>query len=291
MKRYALVLISLLVIAALVLGGCAPAGEATDAAEPPASEGEGYPAEATEPEAPAEEPAAESPYPAPVEGVITVGTDATFPPFEIVDEETQELTGFDIELMRAIAEINGWEIEFANQPFDPMMAALALCQYDMAIAAITITPERQEEMLFSDPYINAGQIVVVQQSDNEIQGRDDLPGKTVGAQLGTTGAIEAQAIEGVTFRPYDTYDLAFLDLANGQVDAVIADYPLALDFVGQFPNQLKVVGEPFTDENYGIAICNNRQDLVEPVNQALQTLRDNGTIAELEEEWLVRGGE
>lgn len=288
MKRYALFLISLLVIVGLLLGACAPAAETPDTPEPPAApEGEGYPVEGTEPL----EPAGESPYPAPPEGVITVGTDATFPPFEIVDEETQELTGFDIELMRAIAEVNGWEIEFANQPFDPMMAALALCQYDMAIAAITITPERQAEMLFSDPYINAGQIVVVQQSDNEIQGPDDLPGTTVGAQLGTTGAIEAQNIEGVTFRPYDTYDLAFLDLANGQVDAVIADYPLALDFVGQFPEQLKVVGEPFTEENYGIGICNSRQDLVEPVNQALQTLKENGTIAALEEEWLVRQGQ
>ena len=282
-KRYALFLISLLLISGLLLGACAPAAETPAATEPP-QPGEGYPAEETEPEA-------ESPYPAPVEGVITVGTDATFPPFEIVDEATLELTGFDIELMRAIAELNGWEIEFANQPFDPMLAALSLCQYDMAIAAITITPERQAEMLFSDPYINAGQIVVVQQADTNIQGLDDLPGTTVGAQLGTTGAIEAQNIDGVTFRPYDTYDLAFLDLANGQVDAVIADYPLALDFVGQFPDQLKVVGEPFTDENYGIAICNNRQDLVEPVNQALQTLQENGTIEALEQEWLVRQGQ
>jgi len=287
-KRYALFLVSLLIIAGVLLAACSPAAETPAATEPPAAEteGQGYPAAETQPAS-----GGESPYPAPEGGVITVGTDATFPPFEIVDEETQELTGFDIELMRAIAEVNGWEIEFANQPFDPMLAALSLCQYDMAIAAITITPEREAEMLFSNPYINAGQIVVVQQSNEEIQGPDDLPDTTVGAQLGTTGAIEAQAIEGVTFRPYDTYDLAFLDLVNGQVDAVIADYPLALDFVGQFPDDLKVVGEPFTEENYGVAICNDREDLVEPVNQALQTLRDNGTIEQLEQEWLVRQGQ
>ena len=113
MKRYALFLVSLLIISGLLLSACAPAAETPAATEPPQT-GEGYPADTAVIE---EE---ESPYPAPVEGVITVGTDATFPPFEIVDEETRELTGFDIELMRAIAEVTGWEIEFANQPFDSL---------------------------------------------------------------------------------------------------------------------------------------------------------------------------
>jgi len=82
---------------------------------------------------------------------VTVATDATFPPFETVDEATKELTGFDVELMNAIAEKAGMEIEWVNTPFDSVVAGVSECQYDMAIAAITITEERQATMLFSDP--------------------------------------------------------------------------------------------------------------------------------------------
>ena len=151
---------------------------------------------------------------------ITVATDATFPPFETVDEETKELTGFDVELMNAIVEKAGIEIEWVNTPFDSVIAGVSECQYDMAIAAITITEDRMASMLFSDPYVDAGQIVVVRKDEADIAGKDDLTGKVVAAQLGTTGEIEAQAIEGVEYKPYDTYDLAMLDLINGQVDAV-----------------------------------------------------------------------
>ncbi|NPV56814.1 MAG: basic amino acid ABC transporter substrate-binding protein [Anaerolineae bacterium] len=218
---------------------------------------------------------------------IKVATDATFPPFEIVDEATKELTGFDVELMNAIAAEAGFEVEWVNIGFDPMLAGLAECQYDAAIAAITITPERQEVMLFSDPYINAGQIVTIKSDNAAISGKDDLAGKTVGAQLGTTGAIEAEAIEGVTLKTYDSYDLAFLDLANGQIDAVIADYPTALGFVGQSPDQIKVVGEVFTNESYGIAVCKTNTELLAKMNEGLKAVKDAGVISELEQKWLA----
>ncbi len=96
---------------------------------------------------------------------VSVATDATFPPFETVDESTKDLTGFDIELMRAIAQETGMNFQFVNIGFDPMLAGLAQCQYDAAIAAITITPERQQQFLFSEPYVNAGQIVVINKAN------------------------------------------------------------------------------------------------------------------------------
>lgn len=289
MKRYALFLLGMLVIFSMLLSACQAAGTNTATQAPAGEETAGYPGY---PPAAEGEAAPSEGYPAQGEtATLRVGTDATFPPFELVDEATQELTGFDVELMRAVAEQAGWNIEFVNQPFDPMLIALEQCQYDMGIAAITITDERKEKMLFSEPYINAGQIVVVRAGTTDIASKDDLVGMTIGAQLGTTGAIEAEKIEGITFKPYDTYDLAFLDLANGQIDAVIADYPLALDYIGQNPDKMQTVGEPFTDEFYGIAVCKNRSDLLEPLNQALQTLKDNGTVAQLEEKWLVRKGE
>lgn len=222
---------------------------------------------------------------------VTVATDATFPPFETVDEATKELTGFDIELMNAVAEAAGMEIEWVNTPFDSVIAGVSECQYDMAIAAITITEERQAAMLFSDPYVDAGQIVVVRKDEADITSKDDLTGLIVAAQLGTTGEIEAQAIEGVEYKPYDSYDLAMLDLINGQVDAVIADKPTADSFVGQYAEDLMTVGEAFTEEKYGVAFCKDKTDLQSKVNEALGTLQEDGTVDQLIVKWLVTGAE
>jgi len=193
--------------------------------------------------------------------------------------------------MNAIAETAGFEIEWANTPFDSVIAGVSECQYDMAIAAITITDERKAAMLFSDPYVDAGQIVVVRKDETEITGKDDLAGKVVAAQLGTTGEIEAQAIEGVEYKPYDSYDLAMLDMINGQVDAVIADKPTAESFVGQYAEDLMTVGEAFTEEKYGVAFCKDQTDLQAKVNEALGTLQGDGVVDQLIEKWLVTSAE
>jgi polar amino acid transport system substrate-binding protein len=218
---------------------------------------------------------------------IKIATDATFPPFETVDEKTKELTGFDVELMKEIAKKASLNIEFVNIGFDPMLAGVSQCQYDAAIAAITITDERKQQMLFSEPYINAGQIVSVRKDNTTVKSKDDLAGKTIAAQLGTTGAIEAQKIPNVTLKTYDSYDLAFLDLANGQIDAVIADYPTALGFVGQFSDKLMTVGKVFTEEAYGVAVCKKNNDLLKKINDGLAAVKSEGTISKLEQKWLA----
>ena len=216
---------------------------------------------------------------------LVVAPDATFPPFEYVEEETKEIIGFDIELMNAIAEKAGLNIRYQNVTWDPLLAGMADCQYDMAISAMTITAERAEQFGFSDPYINAGQIVVVSVDNDTIGGPEDLVGATIGAQIGTTGAMEAEEIADTTLKVYDTYELAFLDLANGQIDAVIADYPTAVAFVNQNADQLMVVGDVFTDENYGIAFCKGADDLISQVNEALAELKAEGFVDELVIEW------
>jgi len=284
MKKTIIVLMSLVIVTSLLLSACGQKESPEDKGYPmdqPATDAEqGYPL--------GEQPPAVVPevgYPAP--GVVTIATDATFPPFEMVDETTKELIGFDIELMEAVAAQAGLQYEFVNLPFDPMLAGLSECQYDMAIAAITITDERKEQFLFSEPYVDAGQIITVRTGDTSIQSKDDLAGKIIGAQLGTTGEIEARAIEGVEYKPYDTYDLAFLDLMNGQIDAVIADNPTALGFIEKNPERLMTVGEVFTSEFYGIAICKNRQDLLDIINPALAAVIESGFVAELAAKYLA----
>lgn len=217
---------------------------------------------------------------------LSVASDATFPPFETVDEKTKELVGFDIDLIRAVAEKAGLQIEVKNVPWDPLLAGIAKCQYDMAISSITITEERKKEMGFSDPYIKAGQIITVKFDNTTIKGKSDLTGKKLGAQLSTTGEMESKKIPNATVKSYDTYDLAFLDVMNGQIDAVIADNPTAIDFVSRNKTKLKTVGDVFTDENYGIAVCKNNPDLLQKVNKGLADVKADGTLAKIQEKWL-----
>jgi polar amino acid transport system substrate-binding protein len=219
--------------------------------------------------------------------VVRVATDATWPPFEYLDQETKELVGFDIELMTAIAETAGFQVEFINVSFDTLLTGMVNCQYDAAISAITITPDRVIDFGFSDPYFAAGQIIVVRADNTDIRERYDLGNKVVGVQRDTTGDVEAQKIEGASIRRYDDIELAFQDLMNLQIDAVLADNPLALGIVGKNPELLKTVGETFTDENYGIAVCKTDTDLVKRINEALAELVTEGFIDKLTQTWIV----
>jgi len=217
--------------------------------------------------------------------VVKVATDATFAPFESTDDKGN-LVGYDIDLMNKIAEKAGITIQWENVPFDSALAGLASCQYDAAIAAISISEDRKASMLFSDPYLDAGLVVVVNTATTDITGLVDLKNKTVAAQLGTTGEIEAQKIEGVTYKPYDSYELAFLELANKGVDAVIADNPVALGYVTANPEKVKIVGEVFDSTPYGVAICKTNTELQTKINKAMKELIDSGYLTELASTWL-----
>jgi polar amino acid transport system substrate-binding protein len=219
--------------------------------------------------------------------VIRIATDATYPPFETVDESTKEMVGFDMDLIKAVMDTTGLPYEIVNVGFDPLLTGMAQCQYDLAISAITITPERGQAMAFSNGYINAGQVVTINKATTGINGPQDLVGKKIGVQLGTTGGIEAEKIEGAVVNTYDTVDLAFQDLVNKQIDAVIADYPTSLAFVQVNADDLTTTGDVFTQEVYGIAVCKTNTALLEQVNAGLKTVTEKGLIQELEQKWLA----
>lgn len=219
--------------------------------------------------------------------VVRIATDATYPPFEMVEESTKALIGFDMDLINAVAKEAGIQIEVVNIGFDPLLTGMAQCQYDAAISAITITEERGKQMAFSNPYINAGQVVTINKVTTDINGPQDLVGKKIGVQLGTTGAIEAEKIEGAVVKTYDTVDLAFQDLVNRQVDAVVADYPTSLAFVQVNSGNIMTVGDVFTEETYGIAVCKTNTELLNTINAALAKVMESGLITELEQKWLA----
>lgn len=214
---------------------------------------------------------------------IRVATDATWPPFEYVND-AHEIVGFDIDLMNAIADKENLDIEFVNVAWDPLLAGMAQGTYDAAISSITIREDRKKDMLFSNPYYGAGQIVVVQKSNNTITGKDDLTGK-VGAQLGTTGAMEVEKITGATLVNYDDIGLAFQALMNGQITAVICDNPVAMQYVVTNPDELKIAGDVFTDEFYGIAVAKGKTDLLNKINAGLEKVLDEGIVRTLEAKW------
>jgi len=218
---------------------------------------------------------------------VRVATDATWPPFEYVDEQTMDIVGFDIALIKAIADEAGLDIEIENVAWDPLLAGIAQCQYDVAISAMTITEERKEAMLFSNPYFEAGQLVTVRFGNTDIASKEDLGGKTVGAQIGTTGSFEVEKIAGATLKTYDDIGLAMQDLMNGQIDAVISDNPLAMGYANANADKLKTVGAVFTSEYYGIAVCKTKPEVLEKINEGLAKVKADGLIDELILEWLA----
>jgi polar amino acid transport system substrate-binding protein len=218
---------------------------------------------------------------------VRVATDATWAPFEYVNDQTKQIEGFDIDVMNAIAQKENINIEFVNVAFDPLLAGMAQGMYDAAISSITITEERQKDMLFSDPYFAAGQIITVRKDNNTITGKDNLSGK-VGAQLGTTGAMEVEKIKAANLKTYDDIGLAFQDLMNGQIDAVVCDNPVAMGYTGQNPDKLKMVGGVFTNENYGIAVAKGKTELLAKINDGIKAIKKEGLIEQLSKKWLEK---
>jgi polar amino acid transport system substrate-binding protein len=216
---------------------------------------------------------------------IVVATDATWPPFESVNEQTKAIEGMDIDIFNAIAVNQNLKVEFKNVAWDPLLAGMAQGMYDAAISSITITEDRKKDMLFSDPYFAAGQLVVVRLNNTTITGNDTLKG-SVAVQLGTTGDIEVKKIPAATAKPYDDIGLAFQDLMNGQVDAVVCDNPVALLYAGKNADKLKTTGSVFTNENYGIAVAKDKTDLLNKINAGLKAIKSQGVIDQAAKKWL-----
>lgn len=216
--------------------------------------------------------------------VLRVGTDATYPPFETVNTETGKPEGFDIDLITDVARRNGWTTEFVVTPFDGMIPGLQGEKYDVAISSITITPERAAVVDFSKPYYTAGQVVAVLLDNSAITGITDLPGKRVGVQLGTTGELMAQKTEGLQVFSYDNIGAAFIDMANGNLDAVLNDYPTTQAYIRSH-GTAKTVGGILSREQYGIAVRKGNDSLLQKINVALDSLRSDSSYIKLHLKW------
>ena len=222
-------------------------------------------------------------------GELRIGTDATYPPFETA--EGDQFTGFDIDIANAIARQLGVRAVYRNASFDGIFPALQNGTFDMVISAVTITPERSAAMLFSDPYYDAGQLLVTRSATKDIESPNDLRGKRVGVQINTTGQFEVEKRQIVDAVKYNSIDLAILDLRNGRVDVVVGDAPTLRYMIRQSFRDLKTAGPPFTEEKYGIAMAQSSVDLQQAVNAALRTIRESGEYTRIYEKWFGEAAE
>ncbi|MDD2389361.1 MAG: basic amino acid ABC transporter substrate-binding protein [Desulfobacterales bacterium] len=219
---------------------------------------------------------------------VTAATDATWPPMEMVDQN-KNIVGFAIDYFTAAAREAGFNIEFKNTAWDGIFAGVATGKYDAVISSVTITDERKKTMDFSEPYLNAGQIIVVPKTTTQVETLADLKGNNVGAQIGTTGAFEIKKVDGVTLKSYDEVGLAFEDMAAGRISGVVCDTPVAANYALQkdeYRDKFKIVGKPFTDEYYGVAIKKGNQKIVDLFNKGIREIKAKGIDKQIEEKWL-----
>jgi len=196
--------------------------------------------------------------------------------------------GWDYDAVRAICEVINCTPVFVEAAWEGIFEATAAGEYDMVADGVTITPERDEIVDFSIPYMVIHQYIIVRADETEIVDEASLVASDaiVGTQIGTTN--EQRAIELVgedRVRSYDTFDLPIQALIAGDVDAVIMDLEAAKGFVEQHPDEIKILPEPITGgEELGFVFPPG-SDLIEPVNYAIQVLQENGTLDELYQKW------
>ncbi len=223
----------------------------------------------------------------PAKKELLVGTEPSFAPFEFPKENSKEFTGFDIELIQAMAKDMGYEkCTIVNMGFDALIPALDAGNIDAAIAGMTITDERAKKVNFSKPYYKSGLTVLVRKEDTAIKSIDDLKGKKIAVQLGTTGAMRAEKVPGAKITTFNTNDLACIELKNKSVDAVIGDLPVEQYFLKNGGSAYaKIVGQPLTSEDYGIAVAKKNTELAKNMDKSLENLKKNGQFDKIYQKW------
>ena len=213
------------------------------------------------------------------EGAITVCTDAPYEPFEFQDETTKEWTGFDMDLMKAIAtNIGGLSLEVTVQPFDGIWLAPKAKTCDLVASAMTITEERAANALFSDPYFDADQSLLVRAEDKAtLVDLASLAGKTIAVQTGTTGETYAKEnAKDSTLKSFDEPAAMFLALEGKQVDAILQDLPVNGARQVKEPTKFALTATFTTGEQYGFALAQDNTTLAEAVNSGLAAAKDSG---------------
>ncbi len=208
---------------------------------------------------------------------LVMATNAEFPPYEY--HQGDKIVGIDVEICQAIADEMGRKLVIEDMGFDSIITSVYTGKADLGVAGLTITEDRLKNINFSTPYAKATQVIIVSE-DSDIKSPDDLVGKTIGVQTGTTGDVYAADIEKVKLERYNKGFEAVQALTQGKIDAVIIDNEPAKVYVSQ-NDELKIVDEAFTEEEYAIAVAKDNDELLNEVNSAIAKLKESGKLDEI----------
>ena len=210
---------------------------------------------------------------------IIWGTNAAFAPFEM--REGDQVIGIDAEIAKRIADKLGVELVVEDMEFDALLSALVSGKIDFIAAGYTVKPDRAKQVLFTDTYFKAVQVIMVRNDNEEIKGPEDLKGKRIGVQNATTGDFVASDIEGAEVKRYNNGMEAVMDLKNGNIDAVIIDN-LPEQMLAQKNTEVKILDEsPSEEEEYAIAVRKGDTELQKVINEVLAEMKNSGEIDEL----------
>ena len=218
-------------------------------------------------------------------GTLRMGTNATFPPYEFVGDDGN-VQGIDADIAAAVADKLGMKLEITDMEFDSLIPALQSDTIDMALAGMNVSPERQESVDFSDSYAKGVQVIIVKDG-SDIASPDDLEGKSIGVQTGTTGDIYCTDDYGQEHvKQFNNGPLAVAALVNGQIDCVVIDQEPAKNYVAA-NSGLKILDTAYADEDYAIAIKKGNTELLDKVNGALKELQDDGTVQSIVDKYIT----
>lgn len=218
------------------------------------------------------------------DGVLTVGTEGTYPPFTFHDD-SDKLTGFDVEIAKEVAKRLGVKAEFKETQWDGMFAGLDAKRFDMIANQVGIDEDRQKKYDFSDPYIQSGAVLLVHKDNTDIKSFDDLKGKT-SAQSLTSNYNEIAKSHGAEVTGIEGFSQAVQLIGSKRVDATVNDKLSYLDYKKQHPDApIKVADEEKSGVPSGLMFRKDSSKLVEEVNKALKAMEDDGTYAKISDKW------
>ncbi len=280
--------LSLMTAAALVLSLAACGSTASSAASSEAASSEAASSDAASSEAASSEAASETETAelSTVEpGKLIMSTNAAFPPYEMTTD-SGEFEGIDIETAQAIADKLGLELQIDDMDFDAALLAVQQGKSDMVMAGVTVTDERQNVMDFTDSYATGIQSIIVKE-DSDIASVDDLAGKKIGTQRGTTGYLYCSDDFGdENVVAYDDGLTAVQMLNNGQVDCVVIDNAPAKEFIAANPG-LKLLDTAYVEESYAIGVGKGNTELKDAINTALEELKADGTLQAIVDKYIT----
>ena len=214
---------------------------------------------------------------------LVMVTNAEFPPYEY--HENNEIVGIDADIAKAIADKLGMELEIKDMAFDSLIPAVQSGKADFTAAGMTVSEDRKKNVDFTDTYAEAAQVIIVKE-DSEIKTKDDLIGKKIGVQTGTTGDMYADDIEDGEVQRFNKGMDAVMALTQGKIDAVIIDREPAKVFAKDNEG-LKILDEAFTEEEYAIALKKGNTELLDKMNEAIKELKESGELKEIVDHYIT----